>query len=219
MIQLKRGKTQLWREDKNILASGQPGYDKEKHKIKIGDGEKSWQELPYASGLFEEDILYPETLAKIRNSLDSEDKTLFTYGTEAPDVKTVGQVYLQYYDAEPEIDYIVEAGRNGIWTYQKWNSGIAKCSGAVSLNANVQNAFEGVSLFYDNNVMNQIDYPFTFSEVPSESATVQSSGGLAWLASRVENTEKASGAYSIISSDSLASVPFRISLKVEGLWK
>jgi hypothetical protein len=35
MIQFKRGKTSSWYSQKTPLAEGQPGYDKDKHKIKI----------------------------------------------------------------------------------------------------------------------------------------------------------------------------------------
>lgn len=30
-------------------------------------------------------------------------------------------------------DYIVEQGTSGIWTYRKWNSGIAECWGRISI--------------------------------------------------------------------------------------
>jgi hypothetical protein len=56
MIQFKRGSTASWRKNKVKLAAGQPGYDKDKHKLKIGDGESTWAELPYISGLSNEEI-------------------------------------------------------------------------------------------------------------------------------------------------------------------
>lgn len=31
-------------------------------------------------------------------------------------------------------DYVVEQGTSGIWTYQKWNSGVAKCWGRITQN-------------------------------------------------------------------------------------
>ena len=219
MIQLRRGKTLSWRGSSLILAPGQPGYDKDKHKIKIGDGETPWILLPYASGLSAEEILNSEAQAKIRYALDKEDITLITYGDDNPDSNTVGQLYLQYYDAEPETDYVVNSGTNGIWTYQKWHSGIARCWGTLSLTTGVQNAFENADLFYDSNTMKRIRYPFTFESVPSETATLQSPGGVAWLASRASNTANESSMYSIISPDKLASATYNISLQVEGYWK
>lgn len=34
--------------------------------------------------------------------------------------------------ATSSVDYIVEQGQEGIWTYRKWNSGIAECWGITS---------------------------------------------------------------------------------------
>ena len=219
MIQFRRGTTKSWRSTKIKLASGQPGYDKNKHKIKIGDGEKLWSELPYASGLRAEEILSSEKAAKDRFKADSEDKTIITYGTEAPDKNTVGQLYLQQYDSDPEVDYIISSGIDGIWTYQKWKSGIAKCWGTVSLTTDIKNAFEGIELFHDNK-MKSVKYPLTFKNVPCETSTLQSPGGVAWLASKTKNTESSSGVYVIISPDKqLTNAVYNISLQVEGFWK
>ena len=219
MIQFRRGTTKSWRGTKIKLAPGQPGYDKDKHKIKIGDGEKAWSELPYASGLSAEEIIDSEASAKSRNNTDTEDKTLITYGTEAPNNETIGQLYLQQYDAEPEVDYVVSSGIDGIWTYQKWKSGIARCCGSVKLTTNIQNAFDGIELFHDNK-MNSVKYPLTFKEVPVEIATVQSPGPIAWLASKTKNTKGSSGVYVIISPDEQAtSAVYNISLQVEGFWR
>ena len=92
MIQIRRGSTKSWQSTKTKLAAGQPGYDKEKHKIKVGDGEKSWSDLPYASGLFKEEIIDSEANAKAKKSKDAENSTLITYGTAAPSEDTIGQI-------------------------------------------------------------------------------------------------------------------------------
>jgi hypothetical protein len=219
MIQFRRGSTKSWRATKIALAAGQPGYDKDKHKLKIGDGKTAWEKLPYASGLSAEDILSSEKDAKIRNKADTEDKTLITYGIEAPDKNTVGQLYLQQYEAEPEADYVVSSAVDGIWTYQKWKSGIAKCWGTLELTTNIQNAFEGIELFHDNK-MKSIKYPFTFKDVPCETISIQSPGAITWLASTAKNTKSASGVYTIISPNKQATnAVYSISLQVEGFWK
>ena len=220
MIQFRRGSTKNWRATTQKLASGQPGYDKDKHKIKVGDGESTWTELPYASGLFEKEILDSESNAKSKQKIDSEDKTLITYGTEVPNASTVGQVYLQQYNAEPEVDYIVSSGINGIWTYQKWKSGIARCCGQVSLTTALQTSLEGSGLFQDANKMTSIEYPFSFIELPTETATVQSPGGIVLLANKGKNTTTTSGVYTILSLDEqLVPADYTISLQVEGLWR
>jgi hypothetical protein len=220
MIQFRRGSTSSWQKAKTKLAAGQPGYDKEKHKIKIGDGENLWQDLPYASGLSATEILDSEESAKARNKLDAEDKTLITYGTEAPDKNTVGQVYLQAYDAEPETDYIVKSGINGIWSYQQWKSGFARCWGTLPLTTSVNTSIEGTNIFNDNNKMQSVKYPITFKSVPTEVATLHSPGGIAWLASKGKNTTKASGIYAILSLDEqITNADYSISIQVEGSWR
>jgi len=224
MIKFRRGSTTSWRGTKTKLEPGQPGYDKTKHKIKVGDGETSWSDLPYSSGLFTEEILDSEANAKNRfnktknESIYEQDKTIITYGKDAPGDDTIGQIYLQQTD-EPEVDYVVESGINGIWSYQKWKSGIAKCWCTYSLTANVQEPFESGALFYGSGG-GRISYPFTFTNTPTEIATLQSSGGLAWLANSSANTKNASGSYAIISPNAeLATTAYNISLQVEGFWR
>ena len=220
MIQFRRGTTKSWRSTKIKLASGQPGYDKDKNKIKIGDGEKLWSELPYASGLSAEEILSSEDVAKSRNKLDKEDKTIITYGTAVPDKDVVGQLYLQQYDAEPEVDYIVKSGIKGVWTYQQYKSGIAKCWGTLSISTDVQTSIEGIHLFHDNNKMKSVEYPFIFKSTPTETATLQSPGGIAWLANKTKNTSKTSGVYTILSTDEqITNADYLISIQVEGFWR
>jgi hypothetical protein len=220
MIQFRRGGTRRWRATKIRLTPGQPGYDKDKHKIKIGDGEKLWSELPYASGLFAEEILSSEIdAAKNRDPDDKFAANIITYGLEPPKEGTIGQIYLQQYDAEPEVDYVIEAGIDGIWTYQKWKSGIAKCWGTYSLSASIQEPFESEVLFYGSGG-GRVSYPFTFTSTPTETATLQSSGGLAWLASSRANTKSTSGSYTIISPDAkTTTAAYSISMQVEGLWR
>lgn len=221
MIKLMRGSTKSWRNAKTPLASGQPGYDKDKHKIKVGDGSTPWAELPYASGLSAEEILSSEKDARL--NYDSNDKygtALITYGTEIPNKNTVGKLYLQQYDAEPETDYVVSSGVDGIWTYQKWHSGIARCYGTFQLKTTVQSAFDGIELFHDSNKMQSLAYPFDFKEIPTEVAALQSPGWIAWLASKTKNTKQGSGIYTIISPEEQATnAVYNISLQVEGFWR
>lgn len=119
MIKFKRGTTKNWSKLKTPLADGQPGYDRDKQKLKIGDGKTKWDDLPYASGLHADEIVVEESKA--------EKDTPFTYGKKSPDEDTLGKVYLQHYKTDPETDYIVSNGIYKGWTYQKWHSGIARC--------------------------------------------------------------------------------------------
>jgi hypothetical protein len=225
MIQFKRGKTNSWTSDKKPLADGQPGYDRTKKKIKIGDGKHSWQELPYASGLFRDEIISSEEDAKktfdpILTALGIDERPIITYGPKSPDKNTIGQLYLQYYDAEPEVDYVVSFGVDGMWTYQKWHSGIARCWGTFSSTTAIQDAFESIALYSNTTSIKAVQYPFEFTEQPSETASLCSPGGIVWLATSKQNTKSKSATYTILSPDKqITSAKYDITLMVEGRWR
>ena len=212
MIQFRRGTTKSWKATKIKLAAGQPGFDKDKHKIKIGDGKSDWADLPYASGLLAEEILASESDAKAKYELDASDKTLITYGTEPPNANTVGQLYLQQSTA----DYIVEAGITDGWLYQIYGSGIVKCYGVFTAKLDIVDSIEGTGLYCDSSNF-KVDYPKTFKNPPSETVSVQSANGIAWLASKSANTETTSGSYTVISPATASNIEYTISIQVVGL--
>lgn len=221
MIQFQRGTKISWLGKKTPLADGQPGFDKSRNKIKIGDGKRMWSTLPYASGLFEEEVLDSEENAKARIQIEPEDATIITYGPESPDTDTIGKLYLQYYDAEPETDYIVDYGVNKNWTYQKFKSGMALCYGTFEFTTTIQTAIGESTLYQNSSEPPKIKYPFTFKSVPSESATLVSPGGLVWLAAaKTANTTDTTATYSIISPDKLTnSTKYLLNFVVRGFWR
>lgn len=160
--------------EKIILSNGQPGYDRRTHKLKIGDGISSWQELPNVGGLEYDQVLDSEEKAKIRQAINPTDKTVFTYGTEPPDANIVGQVYLHQYDGDIETDYVIETGINKGWHYRKWYSGYFECWLTTTLtednSVNISNAVG--SLFVSDNI-GSLDYPVTFEEPPTEIISVE----------------------------------------------
>jgi hypothetical protein len=181
--------------EKIILSNGQPGYDRRTHKLKIGDGESTWQELPNVGGLDYDQVLDAENKAKIRLAINPTDKTVFTYGEEDLDKFTVGQVYLQQYDGPPEADYVTEFGISGIWQYRKWRSGFAECWGNI-----VQEGF--------STTFNSVDYPFAFTrisaeapEVAVETATLTSTATGAYLVTTNINSLTKSGSYLLTLDD------------------
>ena len=212
MIQFRRGTTKSWRATTSKLAAGQPGYDKDKHKIKVGDGTTPWSELPYVGGLTAQEILDAEASAKERNKRDSEDKTLITYGTELPTKDTIGQLYLY----QSNSDVIVEAGVIDGWMYQIYNSGIIKCCGNFKVKLDLIDSIEGTGLYCDSSNFKK-DYPKIFKEPPLELASVQCSNGIAWIANKGVNTATSSGIYTVVSPTSANNTEYVISIQVEGM--
>jgi hypothetical protein len=50
-IQLRRGTAAFWMDENPVLHQGEPGYETNTRKLKIGDGETFWRDLPYYTGL------------------------------------------------------------------------------------------------------------------------------------------------------------------------
>lgn len=74
-------------------------------------------------------------------------------------------------------DYIVEQGTSGIWTYEKWASGKAKCWGKFSQNVSAYS--QGAFIVGNTSVS---AYPFNFVSAPILTTMVQrigSGGGYA----------------------------------------
>lgn len=59
-------------------------------------------------------------------------------------------------------DFIVEQGTSGIWTYRKWNGGVAECFGRMSVDADVNIPWG--SLYIAR--INEVAFPITFSATP-----------------------------------------------------
>lgn len=92
---------------------------------------------PYARGTF----LCSVTADGTKAAAYSESSTSVTYThTDRGGIKAV---QLVRYTESPEADYIVEQGTSGIWTYRKWNSGIAECWGKTSVASTTYSANGG----------------------------------------------------------------------------
>lgn len=92
----------------------------------------------------------------------------------------IGSTYHRYYAngvwsdwrrhvcADESEDYVVAQGTSGIWTYQKWNSGLAECWGVQSqtfaASGNNYWSFDP-AVFYTTGTY--ATFPFTFKSVPS----------------------------------------------------
>jgi hypothetical protein len=47
-IRIRRGVAYRWTEINPILADGEPGFETDTRKLKIGDGHTPWKDLPYS---------------------------------------------------------------------------------------------------------------------------------------------------------------------------
>ena len=49
---LRRGSSVVWEQNNPILQLGEPGFEFDTNKLKIGDGETPWNELDYIAGSY-----------------------------------------------------------------------------------------------------------------------------------------------------------------------
>ena len=114
-------------------------------------------------------------------------------------------------------DYIVDQGTEDIWTYRKWNSGIAECWGTRTVSLNINQGFG--ALYYTT--FNQGLPSGLFTAVDSVTATRNglkggSGNGLVWISFHSTSTSQL-GAYVIDSVSQTQTWSF--SFHVIGKWK
>lgn len=72
---------------------------------------------------------------------------------------TVEQLDQSVSTTENMADYVIVQGTKGIWTYQKWHSGIVKCWGKKEITlAGASNGRPWIEL--------NVEFPFSFTEIP-----------------------------------------------------
>lgn len=83
-------------------------------------------------------------------------------------------------DKLPAADYVVEQGTDGIWTYRKWNSGIAELWGTYTGTSVTPTAWGNI---YASDAFPRIDYPFAFTSAPQVQVTPRytGTGGGFWI--------------------------------------
>lgn len=107
-------------------------------------------------------------------------------------------------------DYIVEQKTDGIWTYRKWNSGIAECWGRATTHS--------VADWSNTQAVCTVTLPFTFAELP----IVASSGGQVGLAGSyityTESTTTKIISYMKCSAEPTAGSYCWFDFQVKGRW-
>ena len=118
-------------------------------------------------------------------------------------------------------DYIVERGTSGIWTYRKWNSGVAECWGVHTMTSACTKAWG--SLFYSDSLCPRISYPFTFTSRPQETVFCRGDSVSAWAYPEGGgigmNTTTQTGQYGFLRPTTMTAAQVRYEFTVIGKWK
>ena len=120
------------------------------------------------------------------------------------------------------VDYVVEQGTDGIWTYRKWNSGVAECWG---IRTGISASFSAWGNYWYYSSVQGVALPFTFEEIPVVTSHCYSSGGDIYAtgasisgATGIPSTTN-TGGITLYRGASLSSVTVNIQYYVIGRWK
>ena len=116
------------------------------------------------------------------------------------------------------IDYIVEQGTEGIWTYRKWNSGIAECWGTLQCEITGWNAWG--SLYEAASSTRYATFPTGLFNVPPVCVASHEGNGLgAFLETYMSATVERTPTYIHIRPSSASATTLGINIYAKGTWK
>lgn len=120
-------------------------------------------------------------------------------------------------------DHIIEHGTSGIWTYRKYESGVAMCWGRYT-----QELTDGLTVtegaVYTAVANPRIDYPIEFAEVPQEFVRASADGARVTVAAQAGgdglNTQTQTAIYSVVGfAEHTEALTCYLDLFVVGRWK
>ena len=118
-------------------------------------------------------------------------------------------------DGEPLEDFIVAQGTSGIWTYQKYASGIAECHGQFSIDSSniTWSAYLSTGLNYGNT---RVPYPFNITDAIINATLNYCGGNVGWVstANAYDNTQTS---VTIVRNGNSGALT--INIHVKGKWR
>lgn len=115
-------------------------------------------------------------------------------------------------------DTVIEQGTSGIWTYRKWNSGVAECWG-TSARSNVAMGQWGSSSLYYGTITADSWPSGLFTSAPNANMFARVSGGNGWLTQTTNMTASSTGTRYVIGVSSTALSAVNVIVYAYGRWK
>lgn len=115
-------------------------------------------------------------------------------------------------------DYVIEQGTDGIWTYRKWNSGMAECWGVTPENSVAITSTWGNIYVKDEAITSQ-KFPFTFIDVPVLQVAPRIINGNFWIYTYGKITASETGNWSVARGSANNNLVVSASFYVIGKWK
>lgn len=173
------------------------------------DNEYAWEILLTATDTLGGSGTYNITIARglplmyFDTNMLSVGLNQFPTNNEALEI--AGDVYIN----SNKLDYIVEQGTSGIWTYRKWASGFAECWGTYT------NTISGSTVSNGN----YINYPFTFTAVPNIALGLSAGGADLYDAHMEQSGTTATQVRLTMINRYTSSVVMKVCLDVKGRWQ
>ena len=155
---------------------------------------------------------------EIKTVVNNNDNTTTT-NTNAigtlTDLSTTNKDNLVNAINELSVDYIVEQGTSGIWSYRKWNSGVSECWTTSLVDSGTHNMSKNGNIYVSST--HSYNFPTDlFINVPILSANVQQGGGM-WAKATGSTTATTAVIAFLRSNDDGGSITFNMEAK--GQWK
>lgn len=113
-------------------------------------------------------------------------------------------------------DYIVEQGTSGIWTYRKWNSGVAECWGVELKSTAISSSWNG--LYYSSELGTNFPTDF-FVDAPTTVSIYVSSALSVWVYNSATFTKDTIKYYLIRPAQVTTGNNFNVRFYAIGRWK
>ena len=117
-------------------------------------------------------------------------------------------------------DFVVEQGTSGIWTYRKWNSGIAECWGTSNqTNVAATTKWPNASMYYG--ILTNVSFPSgLFTSTPTSCHLFgRITGGNGWLTQNTNMSSSTVGQVYVITPASITLTNVNINIYATGRWK
>ena len=115
-----------------------------------------------------------------------------------------------------QIDGIVEQGTSGIWTYRKYQSGIAECWGTQDYSGSSDTAWGSLYRM----TCTAPTYPIAFKEVPAANLDIVSTSGSSyWISSWSGGNTSSLGTFALVRPVAGGTVGVKVSFYARGKWK
>ena len=114
-------------------------------------------------------------------------------------------------------DHVVEQGTDGIWTYRKWESGLAECFGVLNTSVASTQAW-GSTHYYGK--LEGVSFPASFFvDVPAVLVSVSDENGNFFVTNRSTTAEEVGELFAVTVVAVENETAIRLNLEAKGRWK